>query len=150
MFDFNVPREEVYYTYEKSKLIKTKLTSPQSALVLRDLYDEMVLKIPPNHSPEEEILGCTLKRKEEDINDFIRYKLLLKEYVALGIKRYCHMSFKEYLQLNSYEAKWIREVAIEIAKEEKDVMEDVEKHSDKRMKRIRSADGLEELFDGEV
>lgn len=117
--------------------------------MIGDLYDEMILDIQSLDSPQETVLGCTLKRKEEDINDFIRYKSYLREYVSLGIKRYMNISFQEYLQLTTYEAKWYREIALELAEEEKEVMNNAEKNSEKKIKRMQDANGLNELLNGE-
>ena len=60
-----------------------------------------------------------------------------------------NISFQEYLQLTTYEAKWYREIALELAEEEKEVMNNAEKNSEKKIKRMQDANGLNELLNGE-
>lgn len=67
----------------------------------------------------------------------------------MGVKRYLNMSFQEFLQLIPLEVISLREILIELAKEEKSIMEDAEKNSESKIKKMSSANGLDDLLEGE-
>lgn len=82
-------------------LVKRSLSSTESALFLRDLYDKEFIK--PNESLEEHIFGPVIKRKEETTNDFSSFDIVLEEYLRFDIKKFFGITINEFLSLTLYE-----------------------------------------------
>lgn len=82
-------------------LVKRSLSSTESALFLRDLYDKEFIK--PNESLEEYIFGPVIKRKEETTGDFSSLDTVLEEYLRFDIKKFFGININEFLSLTLYE-----------------------------------------------
>jgi len=82
-------------------LVKRSLSSTESALFLRDLYDKEFIK--PNESLEEYIFGPVIKRKEETTSDFSSLDTVLEEYLRFDIKKFFGININEFLSLTLYE-----------------------------------------------
>jgi len=94
--------------------IKTVLTSPESALLLNELYnDEYCTKL---DAAAENVFGNTLIRDNESILDFNRLGMVLTEYTELDIGKFFHISYVEYKSLTTYERDIMNDKAIELIK----------------------------------
>lgn len=112
------------------------------------MYDELILEVDQKNI-EEHVLGCVLMRKEESIDDFIRYGLIMEEYVAYNIKRYMGITFEEYLNLNVFESKTYKKICLKMMERDSSVMSDVEKDSNRKIKAMGEIDNLDSLLSGE-
>lgn len=145
--DYSRSAREVCYIFDKCLDIDKKITSPQSALLLSDMYDELIIEVDQKNL-EEQVFGCVLLRKEEEHEDFVRYKYILEEYIAYNIKRYTGLTLEEYLNLNVYESKMYKKTCLKMMEKDSEVMSDVERDSDKKIKSMRVSDNLDELLNG--
>lgn len=94
-YDFFAETNTANYIYAIMDKVKTVLTSPESALLLNDLYDkEFNLS---NSSYEDSVWGPVLYREQEAIEDFISYGNLLDVYMNFDIKKFFGLSIDEFL-----------------------------------------------------
>lgn len=88
-------------------------------------------------------------RKEEDTDDYIRFKFIIDEYISYNIKRYTGLTLENYLNLNVYESKMYKKSCLRMMEKDSEVMSDVEKDSEKKIKNMKGIDNLDDLFSGE-
>lgn len=92
--------------------MQQRLSSPSSALLLRDLYDQQFHGVNPNTTDHaERVFGCSLYRNSESIEPFNRLNNLAEEFVLLQIGKLFNMSFLEYLNTTTVEKDAINTVA---------------------------------------
>lgn len=89
-----------------------KISSPESAQVLSDKYDERVVRVPNINSDIEKVFSSTLIREEEQYDEFDMFDDLMDEYVRYTIKDVFGITFKEWLDTTNI----ARERMIERAK----------------------------------
>lgn len=79
-----------------------KLSSPESALLLSESYDEAYIDIKPlteEDKMSEYIFGVMKYREQEDPTDFTQYGNIVDEYLNLNIKKFYGLTISEYLDL---------------------------------------------------
>lgn len=84
--------------------MQQRLSSPSSALLLRDLYDQQFLGIDFNTNDHaERVFGSALYRTGESIEPFNRLNTLTEEFAMFQIGKFFNMSYTEYLNLTTVE-----------------------------------------------
>lgn len=79
-----------------------KLTSPESALLLSESYDDTYITNKVTSGPDymaEYLFGVMKYREQEDPTDFTQYGSLVDEYLGLNIKKFFGLTITEYLDL---------------------------------------------------
>jgi len=117
------------------------LSSPESALLLSDIYDsEFDLVITGN--PVDDMLGPVLHRECEDVSGYNSYSALIDLYLQLDIQKFFGISLLEFTDLtkdrikllvNKAETEIIRitEHLAEVSEEIQDEQKSVTKAGDK-------------------
>lgn len=91
--------------------IKTLLSSPESAMLLRDLYDdEYNLKY--YDKATEIVFSSVLYRESEKVYNYLSLQHILDQYSDLDIQKFYGISIKEYLELTRYERTVLNEQAL--------------------------------------
>ena len=94
-YDFFTSGNTAGYIHSIMDSVRTILTSPESAILLNDLYDrEFGLA---NESYEDSIWGPILYRDQESVEDFISYGNLLDVYMNFDIKKFFGITIDEFL-----------------------------------------------------
>jgi hypothetical protein len=93
------------YINEVIPLIKRYLSSPESALLLNDLYDTnyVINKRPNINTPEQIVFGPTLWREEENSLPYTSTEILIDEFIRFDVYRITGMSMDKYFELTRYE-----------------------------------------------
>ena len=100
------------YILNISKSVRTLLSSPESALLLNEIYDEHYNLT--TGEPAEELIGSNLYRERESFETLTKYSLLVQAYIKLDIKKFFNLNIEEFLNLTTY----ARNVLIKHAKDE--------------------------------
>jgi len=80
--------------------VKEVLTSPESALLLREVYlDNFTSKL---SSDEELVFGDTLYREEECTVESNSYSEHLKDYITYDIQKYFGLNINEYIGTTTF------------------------------------------------
>jgi len=97
VIDVNYSSREntVKYIHDIAYKINEKLSGPESALLLSDLYDEEFGMI--GSSIEDDLIGPVLHRDQEDVRDFSRYESLVDLYLKFDINKFYGLSINEFL-----------------------------------------------------
>lgn len=82
-------------------LIKRRLTSPESALLLRDLFHKAYT--PTEDSGAELVFGASIRRKNESVDEFLSYKTFMEEYLEFDIKKFFGLTLQDFFELTLYE-----------------------------------------------
>ena len=125
----------VYFQDIISK-IDSKMSSPESSLVLKTLFDQRYFKSAAENvkSPAEKFLGSVLWRKNSSYFDYVSYPKLLKDYKRNEIKQCLGLTFNDYLALTPYEKMEIDKFSAEWSQEMAKIMQQQQNESDDRMK----------------
>ena len=125
----------VYFQNIISK-IDSKMSSPESSLVLNSLFDQRYFKSAADNvkSPSEKFLGAVLWRKNSSYFDYVSFPKLLKDYKRNEIKQCLGLTFTDYLALTPYEKMEIDKFSAEWSKEMAKIMQQQQSESDDRMK----------------
>lgn len=125
----------VYFQNIISK-INNKMSSPESSLVLKTLFDQRYFKTAADvvKSPSEQFLGAVLWRKNSSYFDYVSFPKLLKDYKRNEIKQCLGLTFTDYLNLTPYEKMEIDKFSVEWSQEMAKMMQQQQNESDDRMK----------------
>lgn len=115
-------------------LINKRLTSPESALLLRDLFHKAYC--PPESSNIETVFGASVRRQNENIDDFLSFQTFFDEYIEFDIKKFFGLTIAEFFDLTLYEKDALINKAISHMKKINEEM--------KRMK-AEVGDGVDDL-----
>lgn len=127
--------EDYIYFQDIISNINKKMSSPESSLVLRTLFDQRYFKTASekSKSPQETFLGSVLWRKNETYFDFVSYPKLLKDYKRNEIKQCLGLSFQDYLTLTPYEKMEVDKFSVEWSQEMAKMMQQQQNESDDRL-----------------
>lgn len=127
--------EDYVYFQNIISNINKKMSSPESSLVLRTLFDQRYFKTASENSksPQEIFLGSVLWRKNETYYDFVSYPKLLKDYKRNEIKQCLGLSFQDYLALTPYEKMEVDKFSVEWSQEMAKMMQQQQNESDDRL-----------------
>lgn len=123
-----------------AEVIKTRLSSPEAALIFRILHEDRYFTSPKvPKSLEEILLGGVLYREQEQTTDYSPFGILLNDYKVNEIKQCLNMSFLEYMSLTTYEKeecdKFARKWSEQVAK----IMQQSEKESNSRIQDMKES-----------
>lgn len=143
--DFN----KVHGTAYIDNLIKSnigKLSSPESALLLNDSYDETYFnKTKDNIS--EYYFGVMLARPEEDPTEYTQYGTLVDEYLNLNIKKYYGLTITEYLDLPFSSREMLLLKAKDVTEKLNAEADEINKNVANKQKQVNASSfDLEEMF----
>lgn len=110
-----------------------KLTSPELALFLRDLYYRHYLYDSKN-SEVENAFGTVIYRETENPFTNTPLQYILNEYTRNEIKKFFGYNFTEYLELNMYEVEVLKDQAERMKQELVKAMESAKKETIKTNK----------------
>lgn len=131
------------YNYFKETITKInkKMSAPESALVMRTIYDQryFLAAAQKSKSLQEMYLGSVLFRKNEELSDFSMFNKLLKDYKRNEIKQCLGLTIREYLNLTPYEKYMMDKFAISWTKEMAKIMQDQQHQSDERLNSYRKS-----------
>jgi hypothetical protein len=121
--------------------INNKMSSPESSLVLKTLFDQRYFKTAADSvkSPTEKFLGSVLWRKNSTYFDYVSYPKLLKDYKRNEIKQCLGLSFNDYINLTPYEKMEVDKFSAEWSQEMAKMMQQQQNESDDRMKDYRKS-----------
>lgn len=143
--DFN----KVHGTAYIDELIKSnvgKLSSPESALLLNDSYDETYFK-KNKDSVSEYYFGVMLARPEEDPTDFTQYGTMVDEYLNLNIKKYYGLTISEYLDLPFSSREMLLTKAKEVTEKLNAEADEINNNITNKQKQVNTSSfDLEEMF----
>ena len=112
-----------------------KRSSTESALILREVYDD-VLGLTTDDPELENAFSQVLFREEEDISDFNSLLGAVNEFIALDMAKHLGISIKEYLDLTPREvAAFIKICEEKIAMLNK-ALEATQRDTEKRTKEL--------------
>lgn len=136
------------YVVEAAKNINQKLSSPESTLILRNLFN-LTFVIRPNtpRTPTESIYGTTILREEEDCVDYTMFEVVLKDYINNDIKKNFNLSVSEYLQLTPFEKISYDKVSIDFTKKLAEEVSKIEQKSNKDVANISKGLDMEGTLD---
>ena len=119
--------------------IKGVLTNPESALFLRELYDESYNSA--KQTNVEMVLGPVLKRKTESVEDFSMLGYYTKEYKRYDIKKFFGLTIAEYLDSTSFfKRNLIREARV--------IMNELDNELNKiKHQNKHTLDGIEDMLE---
>lgn len=92
-------------------LVKNRLTGPESAVFLRDLYN-YEYNGADRSSHTEIALGSVLKRESEDPYISSRLNILLNEYRIYNYSKFFGLTISAFMQLTPFETSKLRQIAI--------------------------------------
>lgn len=104
--------------------IDITLSSPESALLLSDLYDH-VNKLKGNNV-QDQLIGPVLYRNEEDVVSCTRTDDLIKSYHNFRIKEFFGISLIEFMDMSGWQINLLTENAISIMEDKQKELEDVQ------------------------
>lgn len=119
------------------------MTSPESALFLRELFDNKFYK--NTDDPAVYFFGSVIKRPEEKLDDYNSFKSIIEEYHKVGIKKYFGLTIKDYLELTSYEKNTLCDQAAGFAKEELEIAKQAARDHNNDLKDLHNANN--DLYD---
>lgn len=96
-------------------MLDRRLTSPESALLLADLYDAEYAvdkKYDRNLDISESIFGPVLYRESESLYEFNQLDVILDEYIQFDILKMYGLSIDKYLELTRYERSILTKKAL--------------------------------------
>ncbi len=96
--------------------LNRRLTSPESALLLADMYAGEYLydkRFERRLSIEETIFGPILYRESETTYEFNQLDTILEEYIQFDILKMYGLSLDKYMELTRYERMIITKKAVE-------------------------------------
>lgn len=109
--DYNKRIDTIKYVKEIMIKVNRILSSPESALLLRDIYDdEFNLS---SSTLEDKLFGPMLYREQESPDDFISFENVIDVYLGYNIFKFFGLSLDAFLSMTRYS----RNVIIEKAKE---------------------------------
>jgi hypothetical protein len=97
-------------------LLDRCLTSPESALLLADLYDaEYVVdkRFDRKLDVNEGIFGPVLHRESESLYEFNQLDIILDEYIQFDILKMYGLSIDKYMELTRYERSILTKKALD-------------------------------------
>ena len=103
------------YFYHLIPRTDLKLNSPESALLLSDLYDEH-LNI-HRGNPSAKLIGAVMYSDKEDPFVCTRYETLLRDYVKCGIQTVFGLTVDEYMELPVWKLKVMNDTSLELLKD---------------------------------
>ena len=143
--DFN----KVHGTAYIDNLIKSnigKLSSPESALLLNDSYDETYFN-KTKDSVSEYYFGVMLARPEEDPTEYTQYGTLVDEYLNLNIKKYYGLTITEYLDLPFSSREMLLLKAKDVTEKLNAEADEINKNVTNKQKQVNASSfDLEEMF----
>lgn len=108
--DFFSRENTTKYIHDFAYKVKKLLSSPESALLLRDIYnDEFGLS---ENTLVDSVWGPILYREEASVNDFNNYGNLIDIYLRFDINKFFGLSINDFLQLTRYARNVIIDKAI--------------------------------------
>lgn len=121
---------------DPNKQLNRRFSSPEAAMLLRDTMDMAYL---PNSylTPSDQMFSTVLKRPQESVEEYSRYKTLLEEYIKSDVKKFFNMDINDYLNLTPFERKSIIDVSKKYAAELVDIMKNSEKEAAKSTNDIK-------------
>jgi len=132
-----IPSDTLDQIERIAKSITKVLTSPESAILLQDLYyDRLNLT---SVSEEENLIGPNLFKNEESFYSYTKYETLVDVYLKLEIKKFFGYSLDEFLDLTVYS----RDILLEKAKTE---LENLNKASAEIEEELTQTLGLDEIM----
>lgn len=139
------------YIKDVALSMNVRATGPESTLILRELYNiKHYLSTTQNKDdPLEKIYGTVLYRENDSNVDYSLFKLILRDYVNLGIKRYLGLTIKEYLDLTPYEKMIYDEFALEYSELTAKEVEKLERENDNTIKRFNKNNSIDLDFLGD-
>lgn len=144
--DFNKEHGTAYI----DELIKSnvgKLSSPESALLLNDSFDETYFN-KSKDTMSEYYFGVMLARPEEDPTEFTQYGTLVDEYLNLNIKKYYGLTISEYLDLPFSSREILLLKAKDVTEKLNAEAEEINKNITNKQKQVNpsSLGELDEIF----
>jgi len=131
------PSDTYDHLLNVSKSITRVLTSPESAVLLQDIYytDKNLTSI----SQEEDLIGPNLFKNEESFYNYTKYESLVDAYLKLDIKKFFGYNLDEFLDLTVY----ARDILIEKANSELRAMDEA---SEEMRAELTQTLGLEDML----
>lgn len=122
-------------------MVKKSISSIESALLFRDLYDtEFNTK---EYTPEAEIIfGSTLRRESETLSEYNELNNVVDEYVRFEILKSFGLSVKEYMELTMLEKNVITARAKEIIDDLARAMEDTANNVDNELAKLKKGNNI--------
>lgn len=144
--DFN----KIHGTAYIDELIKSnvgKLSSPESALLLTDSYDDTYIT-KSKDAVSEYYFGVMLARSQEDPTEFTQYGSLVDEYLNLNIKKYYGLTISEYLDLPFSSRELLLLKAKDVTEKLNAEAEEINKNITNKQKQVSpsSLEDLDEIF----
>ena len=110
------------------KHVKQILSSPECALLYRDLYNK---EYNTTYSTDKEnVLGSVLVRDSEKVDDYVNTEHLIKAYIHYDIGKFFNMSITEYLDTTKYFKELLNKAAINRMKEISEELEKLNKENE--------------------
>ena len=123
--------------------VKEVLTSPESALLLNEIYSmEYCDRV---DAPAENVFSDTLIRNNELISDFNMLKVILNEYTELDIGKFFKISYVEYKNMTTYERGMVNDTAIELIKKADAEYKNLKDRNEGAYDKIRNIE-LEDIY----
>lgn len=126
--------------------ITTRLSGPESTLILRELFGNKFYRANrENNSHEERIYGSVLYRENDATFRTSFLKPIMRDYINYNIAKSLKLTLKEYLELTPYEKMMYDDFAYECQEAMQDEIKKMEKENDLNIKK-----GISDLDWGDI
>lgn len=115
-----------------AKRVTSILTSPESAILLSDIYDNRYNL--NNGSDIEDLIGPNLYRDTESLDNYNRLSILIETYLATDIKKHFGLSIDDFIDCTPYITNLLLNIAndrnIKLAEEAENLNEELNSEMD--------------------